>query len=183
MSLRLAVLAMLDVEPGSGYALLQRFQNSVGFFWQTTHQQLYKELHGLHAEGLIDCREVAQDGKPDKKVYSLNATGAAELDRLLAEVASPAKIRDPFLVKIFSGRRLPKQAIAEELARHRELHRQTLATYRLLDAQLLNLSPRMREKYQYPRQTLLLGIRFEATWLEWCEGVVKELGLEEYWEK
>ena len=68
MSLRLAVLAMLDVEPGSGYALLRRFQNSVGFFWQTTHQQLYKELHGLHAEALVDCLEVEQDGKPDKKV-------------------------------------------------------------------------------------------------------------------
>ena len=183
MSLKLAVLAMLEVEPGSGYALLQRFQNSVGFFWQTTHQQLYKELHALHADGLIDCLEVEQDGKPDKKIYTLNPDGEYELDRLLAEVASPAKIRDPFLVKIFSGRRLPKAEIARELARHHEQHSQTLATYRLLDRQIQAMQPQQRERYRYPRQTLRLGIRFEETWLDWCKEVIEELSLEAEWPK
>ncbi len=175
MSLRLAVLAMLDVEPGSGYALLRRFQNSVGFFWQTTHQQLYKELHGLHAEGLVDCLEVEQDGKPDKKVYSLNAAGAAELDRLLAGAANPGKIRDPLLVKVFAGRRLPPAAVHDELARHRALHEQTLATYRGLMQQFDAVSAERRERYFFPLQTLRLGVRFEEAWLAWCDEVTAEL--------
>jgi PadR family transcriptional regulator AphA len=175
MSLKLAVLALLDVEPGSGYALLQRFRNSIGFFWQTTHQQLYKELHGLLEEGLVDCLDVAQSGKPDKKVYSLNAAGAVELDALLHKTASPAKIRDPLLVKLFSGRRLPREALLVELEQHRKQHQQTLATYRLLQEQVAALPPGKRERYRFPGHTLKLGVMYEETWLRWCEEVGKEI--------
>lgn len=174
MSLKLAILAMLDVESGSGYALWQRFQNSVGFFWQTSHQQLYKELHGLYDSGLIDCVEVAQEGKPDKKVYSLNTSGLAELDKLLAEVASPAKIRDPFLVKIFSGRHLSATALANELKHHQQHHHETLAVYLALEQQILALPTELRQRYHYPYQTLKLGIMYEKTWLQWCEDVLNE---------
>lgn len=175
MSLRMAVLGLLDVEPGSGYALLQRFRNSLGFFWPTTHQQLYKELHALHAEGLVDCEEVAQDGKPDKKVYSLTAAGGVALDALLAGVAGPAKIREPLLVKLFAGRRLPPEQLRAELAAHRRAHEQTLATYRLLQQQMAALPPQRRARYHHPELTLRLGIRFEEAWLAWCDEVAHEL--------
>lgn len=175
MSLKMAVLGLLDVEPGSGYALLQRFRNSLGFFWQTTHQQLYKELHALHAEGLVDCEEVAQDGRPDKKVYTLTAKGGEELDRLLAAAAEPAKIRDPLLVKLFAGRRVSPQQLRAELDAHKAQHEQTLATYRLLQQSLAALPVRRRARYRHPELTLRLGIRFEEAWLAWCEEVKAEL--------
>ena len=175
MSLKMAVLALLDVEPGSGYGLLQRFRNSVGFFWQTTHQQLYKELHGLLDEGLVDCLDVPQAGKPDKKVYTLNGAGGSELDALLAQAASAGKIRDPLLVKLFAGRRLPREALLAELATHREQHKRTLATYRLLHEQMQAMPPGKRERYHFPGQTLRLGIMYEETWLKWCEEVAGEI--------
>lgn len=175
MSLKMAVLGLLSVEPGSGYALLQRFRNSLGFFWTTTHQQLYKELHALHEEGLVDCQEVAQDGKPDKKVYSLNARGGEALDFLLAEAAGAAKVRDPLLVKLFSGARLPPEALQAELAAHRAQHAQTLATYRLLQQQIAALPAKRRARYHHPELTLRLGIRFEEAWLAWCDEVGREL--------
>jgi PadR family transcriptional regulator AphA len=175
MSLKMAVLAMLDVEPGSGYGLLQRFKNSVGFFWQTTHQQLYKELHGLHEAGLVDCRDVPQEGRPDKKVYTLNPQGEAELDSMLAEAANPAKIRDPLLLKLFSGRRLEPAVLTAELAFHREQHASTLATYRTLHEQIGRMPEALRERYHFPAHTLRLGIMFEETWLRWCEEVMAEL--------
>lgn len=175
MSLKMAVLGLLDVEPGSGYALLQRFRNSLGFFWQTTHQQLYKELHGLHADGLVDCEEVAQDGKPDKKVYSLTAAGGEALDRLLAAAAGPTKVRDPLLVKLFAGRRLTPAALIAELEAHQKEHEQTLATYRLLQETIAALPSRRRARYHHPELTLRLGIRFEEAWLAWCKEVKAEL--------
>jgi PadR family transcriptional regulator AphA len=175
MSLKMAVLGLLDVEPGSGYALLQRFRNSLGFFWQTTHQQLYKELHALHAEGLVECEEVTQAGKPDKKIYSLTAAGGAELDRLLADAAGPTKIKDPLLVKLFAGRRLDAAALCAELDTHRREHEQTLATYRLLQQTIAELPARRRARYHHPELTLRLGIRFEEAWLAWCEEVQAEL--------
>jgi PadR family transcriptional regulator AphA len=175
MSLKMAVLGLLDVEPGSGYALLQRFRSSLGFFWPTTHQQLYKELHALHAEGLVECEAVTQAGKPDKKIYSLTAAGGAELDRLLAQAAGPTKVRDPLLVKLFAGRRLSPEALHAELAAHQKEHEQTLATYRMLQETIAALPAKRRARYRHPELTLRLGIRFEEAWLAWCEDVKGEL--------
>lgn len=175
MSLRMAVLGLLAVEEGSGYALLQRFRNSLGFFWTTTHQQLYKELHALHEEGLVDCQEVEQDGRPDKKVYSLTARGGEALDFLLADAAGPAKVRDPLLVKLFAGARQPPEALRAELAAHRAQHAQTLATYRLLQDHIAALPAKKRARYRHPEMTLRLGIRFEEAWLAWCDDIAAEL--------
>ena len=175
MSLRLAVLAMLDLEPASGYALLRRFQNSAGFFWHTSHQQLYKELHALHAEGLIDCAEVEQDGKPDMKVYTLNESGGRELDALLAQAATPLKIRDPLLVKLFAGRRLPPSELLAELERHRAQHAQTLATYEELVTYFAAIPVERSQRYFFPQQTLRMGVLYEKAWLQWCSDVLADI--------
>lgn len=177
MSLRHAILALLDVEPGTGYDLVTRFRRSVGFFWNAGHQQVYKELHALHAEGCVDLEEVAQQGKPARKVYTLNARGEAELAAWLARPAAALKIRDPLLVKLFAGNRLLPEQVAAELARHRAQHEETLATYRSLEALLDELPPARRERYRYPRQTLRMGIHYEQAWLAWCDEAVRELAL------
>lgn len=177
MSLRHAILALLDVEPGTGYDLMTRFRSSVGFFWHASHQQVYKELHALLADDMVDCEEVAQRGKPSRKVYTLNARGARELERWIAGSAPPLKIRDPLLVKLFVGHRLPPAELGAELARHRALHEKTLATYRGLDALIADMPPRKRNRYRYPRQTLRLGMHYETAWLAWCTETVAALEL------
>jgi len=177
MSLRHAILALLDVEPGSGYDLNTRFKRSVGFFWHASHQQVYKELHALLEAGLVECEEELQSGKPARKVYELTAEGERALDAWLAEEAAYLKIRDPLLVKVFAGKRLPPAALAAELARHRAQHEKTLATYRELDAMIAGLPPRRRARYVYPQQTLRMGIHYEQAWLAWCAECVRDLGL------
>lgn len=177
MSLRHAILALLDVEPGTGYDLNARFKRSVGFFWAASHQQVYKELHGLLDAGLVDCEEEAQSGRPARKVYSLTTTGETALDDWLDDHVPAMKIRDPLLVKVFAGRRLSPKKLAEELARHRAQHEKTLATYCELDTMIESLSPRRRARYLYPRQTLRMGIHYEQAWLTWCDACVRELGL------
>lgn len=175
MSLRHAILALLDVEPGTGYDLMSRFRNSVGFFWQTTHQQVYKELHGLMEEGMVDCEEQPQTGRPDRKLYRLNAAGEAELDAWLARPAAALKIRDPLLVKVFAGGRLADGEIRRELLAHRVGHEETLATYRRLEALIADMSTTLAPRYFYPLQTLRLGIHFEQAWLDWCSEVLDTL--------
>lgn len=175
MSLRHAILAMLDVEPGTGYDLMTRFRRSVGFFWQTTHQQVYKELHALHEAGLVDCEELPQEGKPDKKRYCLNAGGEEELDSWLCQPAASLKIRDPLLVKLFAGRRVVPEAMLEELMTHRRQHEETLAIYHGLEQMMAGMEGRRKERYRFPLHTLRMGIHFERAWLAWCDEVMAEL--------
>ena len=54
MSLPHALLTALTEHPGSGSDLAGRFDRSIGYFWQATHQQIYRELARLEAAGWIE---------------------------------------------------------------------------------------------------------------------------------
>jgi DNA-binding PadR family transcriptional regulator len=64
MSLAHAILVSLVDCPSSGYDLAKKFDGSVGFFWQATHQQIYRELHRLQDKGWIDAEVIAQESRP-----------------------------------------------------------------------------------------------------------------------
>jgi hypothetical protein len=79
-----AILACLTERPMTGYELAKTFDSSIGFFWKTDHQQIYRELSRLRDRGHIQGREVVQSGKPNKLVYTLRSgTGPPGRARLL----------------------------------------------------------------------------------------------------
>ena len=87
MSLKHAILILLESEPGSGYDLVKRFKAGLGYFWNAKHQQVYLELKKLSEAGWLDCQAQAQETRPDKKVYRLTPSGHAELLRWLEQGA------------------------------------------------------------------------------------------------
>ncbi|OBH17264.1 PadR family transcriptional regulator [Mycolicibacter terrae] len=84
MALPHAILVSLSEQAGSGYELAHRFDRSIGYFWSATHQQIYRTLRTMEAEGWVRATEVSQHGRPDKKVYTVADAGRAELARWLA---------------------------------------------------------------------------------------------------
>ncbi|MFT5717938.1 MAG: PadR family transcriptional regulator AphA, partial [Oleiphilaceae bacterium] len=57
-------MVLLETEAGSGYDLLKRFKQRLGFFWQASHQQIYQQLKVMHQDGLINFQREVQQGKP-----------------------------------------------------------------------------------------------------------------------
>jgi len=51
----------------TGYELTKLFAKTTG----NSHQQIYRELKTLMRKGFISVEHVEQQGKPDKKVYTL----------------------------------------------------------------------------------------------------------------
>lgn len=100
MSLRVAILGFVALEPTSGYTLKKRFDGSLRSFWTVTQSQIYRELHGLERDGLVAVDDVPQDGKPARKVYSLTAPGREALARWLTEAPEPLMLRHPLLLKL-----------------------------------------------------------------------------------
>ena len=47
MSLAHVLLTSLIEKPSTGSELARRFDRSMGFFWNATHQQIYRELSGM----------------------------------------------------------------------------------------------------------------------------------------
>ncbi|MFC6634256.1 PadR family transcriptional regulator [Microbulbifer taiwanensis] len=176
MSLRYAVLTLLDIEPGSGYDLKRRFERSVSHFWSASHQQMYRELHRLHDEGLLDCTEQPQAGKPDKKIYSLTDRGREALRAWVQQPPPAQKIREPFLIQLFAGHHLSREQAQDAVQRQLDQHRALLDSYLEQNEKVLHSDPKLQEQYWLAHQTLLLGIEAERTWIEWGEKMLRKLG-------
>src|SRR3954447_14734104 len=87
MALEHALLVALREQPAAGLELARRFDRSIGFFWHATHQQIYRVLARMEADGWVRATAVAQSGRPDKRVYAVTDAG----ERVLAEwLAAPA---------------------------------------------------------------------------------------------
>ncbi len=167
MSLKHAIMVLLETESGSGYDLLKRFKQRLGFFWQASHQQIYQQLKVMHQDGLIDCRLEAQQGKPDKKVYAMTSAGHQELVNWLNHACKAQKINDSLLVKLYGGHLLDKSVLLDEIREHKSQHEKALAIMLDIEQQYMKLKAGDRGSLAFPFLTLRRGILGEQAWLAW----------------
>src|ERR1700753_2666198 len=97
-----AILACLTEHPMTGYELAKTFDSSIGFFWKTDHQQIYRELSRLRDRGYILGREVVQTGKPNKLVYTMTPEGRAAFRHWANRPSVPASIKDDLLIRLYA---------------------------------------------------------------------------------
>jgi len=91
---------MLTDGNATGYDLKKCFESSFGHFFAAGYGSIYPALSSLSADGHVSCEEVPQDGKPDRKVYSITAAGHAELKRALDNPKPGHKVRSEFLAML-----------------------------------------------------------------------------------
>src|SRR5215472_6176586 len=127
MSLRHALLALLDATPMTGYTLAKQFDQSAAYVWHAPHSQIYPELRRMEAEGLITGRDEPRGPLGTKRAYALTDTGRAELRHWAETVAPAAPVRDGAYLKAtyfeygsFASARRQFQA---HLLHHEELRR------------------------------------------------------------
>lgn len=176
MSLEYAILVSLRERAGSGYELARRFDKSIGYFWAASHQQIYRSLKRMVELGWVDCDEVAQQKRPNKKVYRVSEPGAQELARWISE---PAATRNDLTVKLRGASFGDAAQVRDEFARQRDLHVQRLSLYREIERR--DFPDGAQQKGQALHQHLVLrgGIRTEQALLEWCEEAIRALDDEE----
>jgi DNA-binding PadR family transcriptional regulator len=172
-----AILVSLCEQAGSGYELAHRFDRSIGYFWAATHQQIYRTLKTMEEDGWVSVTPVAQQGRPDKKVYAVSDAGRAELARWIAEPLSGRgssvavnRTRD-IAVKIRGAEYGDIDAVRAQVAALRAERAELLDTYRGF------------EKRQFPDPTALTGgalhqylvlhggIRAEEGAIDWLDEV------------
>ena len=176
MSLRHAILVLLQDQEASGYDLAREFANSIGLVWNATHQQIYLELGKLNDQHMVKFRHIPQDGKPDKKLYRITEEGRDELIRWLRKPAAPPRIRDAFMVKIAGGALSDSSSILRELDDQADLRRERLHT---CEALAKKLDEQGREKDLFTYLTLRRGILDQQAWLHWADEVKTALNKRE----
>ncbi|PZO37791.1 MAG: PadR family transcriptional regulator [Pseudanabaena frigida] len=172
MSLAYAILVSLICEPKSGYDLAKQFDGTVGFFWQATHQQIYRELTKLEQQNWISAEAIAQEGRPDKKIFSVTDLGLIHLKEWLLQPSEVAIAKDDFLLKIYAGYLIPGEAITQKIESHRQLHQQQLEIYQAIERNFFSSPQDCTIEARFAYLTLLRGIVFEKGWIDWCDEVL-----------
>ncbi len=96
MSTKHVILALLSVEPMTGYELTQNMKISVQSLWAATHSQIYPALHKLEEEGLVTGENQVRGQLLQRTVYALTPAGEQELMSWLRQPIQYLPFRDPF---------------------------------------------------------------------------------------
>lgn len=175
MALEHAILVSLEERSGSGYELAQRFEKSIGFFWAASHQQIYRTLKRMIELGWVSYEEVAQAGRPDKKVYRASDGGRVELRRWLAEPGEPTMIRDELALKIRGASLGDTDTILAQIEQHRDRHAERLDVYRVIEKRDFPDPARLTGQQLHQYLVLRGGVRAEQGLVEWCDELLEAI--------
>src|ERR1700712_2104043 len=99
------LLALLPAGPAHGYELKQALEQRFGSVLPPLNAgQVYTTLGRLQRDGLVDDDAVAQNGRPNKRVYRLTHEGQAELDRWVEDATPSPRLKDDFFIKLVLAR-------------------------------------------------------------------------------
>ena len=102
---------MLTDGPASGYDMKKCFESTFGHFFPAGYGSIYPALATLARNELVEFEEVPQDGKPDRKVYSITEKGRKELDVALANPEPTHRVRSEFLAMMCFAHLMTNQQI------------------------------------------------------------------------
>lgn len=122
MSLRYALLALLSVEPMTGYDLAKRFETSVAFVWHAPDSQIYPELRKMATEGLLQAEEVSWGPRGKKTQYRITDDGRAAFRAWMREPLEYSRERDPVHLKAAYLEWTEPDAAREHMQAHIDYH-------------------------------------------------------------
>ena len=175
MSLAHALMTSLLEKSSSGYDLARRFDKSIGYFWHATHQQIYRELARMQAQGWIASEAAADGGKTRKREYRVLEAGRQEVIRWVQEPTPPMDMRDDLMVKLRADAALGPQGLHTEIERRLQLHRTKLAAYRAIEARDFPADQPLSREATIQHMILKTGIMYEQGWARWCDEALKTL--------
>jgi PadR family transcriptional regulator AphA len=167
------LLGLLTIQPMSGYDLGQVIRDSVGHFWRESYGQIYPNLKRLAAEGLVTAKAERQEGKPDRRIYSITGKGREQLVKWLAVAPQPEIPRNELLLKLFFGAQVSPEILIGYLERMIEEERALVTQFRQAERKIAGQT-------QYPdapywRMTARFGLLELEAHLRWAQETLAEL--------
>lgn len=176
--LKYAILGFLRYRPMTGYDIEQWMETSTGHFWHAKISQIYATLKQVEAEGLVRSHIEPQEGRPDRRVYTLTDTGQAALTAwLAAPIVEPELKKDTLLLKVFFGLPLGKDALLTQLRLQLELHKQQKQEYEIHTPQeigrFLTDQPELAAHALMWELTRRFGESYEDTYIQWLQEAIE----------
>ena len=177
MSLPHVILTVLIHRDATGYDITKEFSNAVGHFWKASHQQVYRELNKLAEIDAVTCRLEPQEGKPDKKVYSITAKGKEVLFEWFLLPSKHATDRDEISAKLLACNVFEPMPMIEHMQNLVDESRHQLNFYHELERSQYQGVGTLTRENRLERLTLRRNILQKEAWLVWADEVLAELRL------
>lgn len=167
----LSVLGLLSSGERSGYDLQKQAERGVGYVWTAAKSHIYSVLPRLVAGGYATVRHVEQGRRPDKHVYRITKHGREAFRAWLEEpVDDRPGSRSTFLLKVFFGSEMSREALIAHIAGKRDDAARELAEYREIEERI-----RHEKSSYFGYITLRWGIAQAEAWIDWADEILEEL--------
>jgi DNA-binding PadR family transcriptional regulator len=161
--MRLPLLALLASGPAHGYELKQALEQRFGAVLPPLNAgQIYTTLSRLERDGLVEDDAVAQNGRPNKRVYRLTDEGQGELRAWVADSTPATRLKDDFFIKLVLARAAGIADPLELIDRQRSAYLQAL---RELD----DIAVEDDETAALLIEGAALHLEADLKWLDLCE--------------
>lgn len=131
MTIRFAILGLLNWQPATGYDLKKIIAGSSTLYWSGNNNQIYTTLIQLGREGLVSVEVQPQASLPARKVYTITEAGKAALRAWLLSTPEPLEMRNTFLIQLSWADQLTEtelggllDAYEEEMIVQRDMQRE-----------------------------------------------------------
>jgi DNA-binding PadR family transcriptional regulator len=169
MSVKYAILGLLHYKDMHGYRIKKHLERNFGHMWSINCGQIYPNLKMMEEKGLVTATQIPQQGRPNKRLYSITPEGKAAFKRWLE--SNPEKkmiLRDPFLMRLvffgFGKKERALEIIQEQIQLYEEQ----------LEHRKDNVA-RWQRHDVYVRLVAELGVNFNEMFLDWLRHAKREI--------
>ncbi|HEX8096351.1 PadR family transcriptional regulator [Jatrophihabitans sp.] len=161
MSVKHALLTLLDRGPMHGYQLRTEFEASTGATWPLNIGQVYSTLARLERDGLV---VPAEGGDESQRLYAITEAGHDEVAAWFATPVAGEPARNEVTIKLAFAAGTPGLDVAEVVQIQRRATMKALQDY-----------TRARERagtdlaWQLVADSLIFAAEAEVRWLDHCE--------------
>jgi DNA-binding PadR family transcriptional regulator len=173
MSVKQAMLALLEQGPMYGYQLRAEFEQRTGSTWPLNVGQVYTTLSRLERDGLVE--QVAGDLAPTGEreghvVYRLTDQGRSEVsERFTTPVPRTQPPRDELAIKLALAVTVPGVDVATVIQRQRSATISALQDYTRLKRTAAGSDDPADLAWSLVLDSLVFAAEAEVRWLDHCE--------------
>ena len=185
MSVRQAMLALLEPGPMYGYQLRAEFEQRTGATWPLNVGQVYSTLSRLERDGLVehvDGRGTEDDAdKAAQVMYRITTSGRGEVSTwFTTPVPRTQPPRDELAIKLAIAVTLPGVDVASLIQRQRTATMTALQDYTRLKRSGRASRPDQPEDLAWSLvlDSLVFDAEAEIRWLDHCEARLRRAAVE-----
>ena len=186
MSVRQALLALLEQGPMYGYQLRAEFEKRTGSTWPLNVGQVYTTLTRLERDGLVESAD-ADEGSVDQgashgAIYRVTPAGRVEVSEwFTTPVARTQPPRDELAIKLAIAVTVPGVDVGRVIQQQRSATMAALQDYTRLKRGGRAATPADRDDMAWSLvlDAVVFGAEAEIRWLDHCEARLRRAAAEQ----